>query len=77
MKVLKEKATRRLENRIPKLAERAVKDAYRKTLESGRKVVEAVDGKLVESHPDGTRKVLKDLHAPIPVDRTQKYIRRK
>jgi hypothetical protein len=41
-----------LEELIPFLVEDAVKKARTKTLQSGRSVVEAVDGKLIESHPD-------------------------
>lgn len=72
---LNEKSMSFLENRIPELAEGAVKQAYCKALASGRKVVEAVNGQLVESAPDGSQKVLKKLHAPIPVTPGQKRTR--
>ena len=67
MRKLDEKDMSYLEGRIPELAEGAVKQAYCKTLISGRRVVEAVNGQLVESHPDGSIKVLKKLEAPARV----------
>jgi hypothetical protein len=76
MKKLDEKNMSVREDRIPFLAEDAVKKARTKTLSSGRNVVEAVDGKLVVTHPDGSRKVLKSLGAPIPVAPGQKIIRK-
>jgi len=77
MKNLDEKTVRNLERRIPELAEGAVKQAYSKTLASGRKVVEAINGELIESHPDGSSKVLKKIQAPIAVSPGQKKIRKK
>jgi hypothetical protein len=77
MKKLDENTVLNLERRIPELAEGAVKQAYSKTLASGRKVVEAVNGKLIESYPDGTSKFLKDIPLPIPVSPGQKRVRRK
>jgi hypothetical protein len=59
MKELDENAMSYLEKRIPELAEGAVKQAYCKTLTSGRRVVEAVNGNLVESHPNGSFKVIR------------------
>jgi hypothetical protein len=75
MKQLDEKAMSNLEKRIPELAEGAVKQAYCKTLTSGRKVVEAIDGQLVESSPDGSTRVLKPLPAPTPVTPGQRRVR--
>lgn len=77
MKNLDEETVLNLERRIPELAEGAVKQAYSKALASGRKVVEAVDGQLIESHPDGSSKVLRQIQAPIPVSPGQKKIRKK
>ena len=76
MKKLDEKTMSTRENRIPQLAERAVKRARSKALASGRCVIEAVDGKLIESHPDGTKKVLKYLPEPTHVTVGQKKVRR-
>lgn len=75
MKKLDEKAMSYLEKRIPELAEGAVKQAYCKTLTSGRRVVEAVNGNLVESRPDGSFKVLKALTAPTAVVPGQRRVR--
>ncbi|MBW4056061.1 MAG: hypothetical protein HIU83_11810 [Proteobacteria bacterium] len=76
MKRLDEKTMCELEERIPFLAEDAVKKARTKTLSSGRNVVEAVNGKLIESHPDGSYRVIRPLASPIPVASGQKRIRR-
>ena len=46
-----------LENHIPDLAQSALKQAYVDTLSSGNSVLEAIDGKLVEIFPDGTKKI--------------------
>jgi len=67
MRTLDEKAMSYLEKRIPELAEGAVKQAYCKNLASGRRVVEAVNGQLVESRSDGSSIVIKSLTAPTPV----------
>lgn len=75
MKELDEQAMSYLEARIPELAEGAVKQAYCNNLAAGRKVVEAVNGQLVESFPDGTSKVIKPLEAPIPVVPGQRWVR--
>ena len=74
MKKLDEKTMIARENRIPLLAEDAVKQARNKALTSGRNVVEAVDGNLIESHPDGSYKVLRPIGAPITVVPGQKRI---
>ena len=75
MKKLDENAMSYLEKRIPELAEGAVKQAYCKTLTSGRRVVEAINGNLVVSSPDGTSKVLKTLTAPTAVVPGQRRVR--
>ena len=67
MKKLDEKTMRTRESRIPQLAEDAVKQARTKTLKAGRSVVEAVNGKLIETRPDGSHKVLKSIPAPTHV----------
>ena len=77
MKKLDEQSMSTLERQIPDLAEGAIKQAYFKTLASGRKVVEAVDGKLLETRSDGTSKVIKSLHTPIAVTPGQKLVRKK
>lgn len=70
-----EKAMSSLETRIPELAEGAVKQACRKNLAAGRKAVEAVNGQLIESYPDGTSRVIKPLTAPTPVVPGQRRVR--
>jgi len=77
MNKLDEATVQNLERRIPELAEGAVRQAYSKTLASGRMVVEAVNGQLIESHPDGSSKVLKNIHPPTYVAPDQKIIRKK
>lgn len=77
MKKLNEKTMSAREKRIPKLAQDAVNKARTRTLASGRSVVEAVDGKLIESHPDGSFKVLKQLAAPIYVAPEQRIRKKK
>jgi len=67
MKALNEKAMRVLENSIPELASGALKQAYIRALAAGSTVVEVIDGQLVESRPDGSRRVLKKLAPAIPV----------
>lgn len=75
MKKLDEKSMSFLEQNIPELAEGAVKQAYYKTLASGRKVVEAVNDQLVESRPDGTTRVIKTLPTCTAVIPGQKKVR--
>ena len=76
MKKLDEKTMSKQENRIPQLAENAVKQARANTLKAGRSVVEAVGGKLIETRPDGTSKVLRSIHAPTPVVAGQTRVRK-
>ncbi|MCL2458083.1 MAG: hypothetical protein FWF31_04395 [Desulfobulbus sp.] len=64
-----------LEAHIPELAEGAVKQAYCKNLAAGRKMVEAVNGQLIESFPDGSSRVIKPLEAPTPVVPGQRRVR--
>lgn len=75
MRQLDEKSMSNLEKRIPELAEGAVKQAYCKTLTSGRLVIEAINGQLVESSPDGTTRILKPLPPPTPVIPGQRRVR--
>lgn len=72
---LDEKSMRQLEARIPELADKALKQAYSKALTSGSKVLEAVNGKLVESSSDGTTRVIKLLHPPVAVAMGSKRVR--
>lgn len=56
-----------LEKRIPELASGAVKQAYARALASGSSVLEAKDGKLVESRADGTERIIKSLPTGLTV----------
>ena len=60
---------------IPELAEVAIKQAYYQTLAAGCSVLEVVDGQLIESAPDGSRRVIKSLPKPIPVKPGQRFRR--
>ncbi|MFZ4855827.1 MAG: hypothetical protein ACOYL3_05465 [Desulfuromonadaceae bacterium] len=75
MRQLDEQSMSNLERRIPELAEGAVKQAYCKTLASGRRVVEAINGQLVESSSDGTSRVLRPLPVPTCVTPGQRRVR--
>lgn len=65
--VLSEQAMQLLERNIPELAGGAFQRAYQLALSSDGKVLEAVNGKLVETSADGTQRVIKKLSRPIPV----------
>lgn len=73
---LNEKSMRYLEEKIPKLAELAVIQAYWSALASGRSVLEARDGVLVEVFPDGTEKIVKKIAPWTPVKKGQRFTRK-
>jgi len=50
-----------LEASIPMLANSAFKESYWKALSSGQTVIESIDGKLIETSPNGTRRLIKEL----------------
>lgn len=77
MNNLSEEAMRFLEGRIPELAEGAVMQAYCKALVTGNRVVEAVNGQLIEFHPDGSSKLIKTLPSATPVVPGQRRVRRR
>ncbi len=64
---MSEESMRFLEEQIPELAELAVKLAYLKALASGSSVLECKNGVLMETFPDGTRKIIKKLPPSTPV----------
>ena len=66
MNQLNEETMTFLENRIPELAEGAIKQAYCKTLISGQTVIEAIDGQLIEFFADGSQKLIKSLPTATP-----------
>ncbi len=65
--VLNEKAMQVMEAHIPELAGNAVRQAYYRALTTSGKVLEAVNGKLVETSADGVQRVIRDLPAPVAV----------
>ena len=56
-----------LEERIPELADGAIKQAYLRALASGNSVLECEQGIITQILPDGTRKIIKRLPKPIKV----------
>jgi hypothetical protein len=66
---MNEKTLRHLEESIPELAETAVKQAYWRALAAGCSVLKTENGMLIEVYPDGTRKIIKKLAPPIPVEK--------
>lgn len=72
---LNEKSMRYLEEKIPELAEMALKQAYWNALSSGRSVLESKNGTLIEVFPDGTEKKIKKLEPWIPVKKGQRFAR--
>ena len=76
MKKLTEKAMSTQENRIPALAENAVKQARSRTLASGRSVIEVKDGQLVETLPDGSVNLIRSLTPPTKVTPGQQLVRK-
>lgn len=58
---INEASMRFLEENIPELADAAIKQAYWQALASGSSVLVCENDVLVETFPDGSRKVLKQL----------------
>lgn len=73
--VLDERAMQLADAQIPELAGSAVKRAYYRALTISGTVVEAVDGKLVETSIEGSRRVLGDLPPSTPVIPGSKRVR--
>ena len=65
-----------LEKRIPELADGAIKQAYVNALASGCSVLVAKAGKLIESQPDGSERILKSLPATMKVRSGKRTIRK-
>lgn len=76
MKVLSEAAMLNLEASIPALASGAVRKAYARALTNHGRVIEAVNGELVEFTVEGERRVLKSLPLPTRVAVGLKRVRR-
>lgn len=75
--VLNEKAMQAMEARIPVLAECAVRKAYYQALTTHGKVLEAIDGRLVETSADGGQRVIRCLAAPVAVAPGSKRVLRR
>ncbi len=58
-----------LETLIPGLAENATRKAYLDALSRGDSVTEIVNGQLVVTSPDGTRKFIRDAKPTVKVSR--------
>ena len=69
-----EKTIEFLEEHIPEMAEAAVTEAYWDALASAHKVLEVDGDHLVETSPDGTKKVIKTLPPRKRVKKGQKLI---
>lgn len=65
--VLSEQAMQRLESNIPELAGQAVKRAYFEALTTSGRVIEAVNGKLVETTVEGQQRVIRSLAKPVSI----------
>lgn len=72
---LSERSMQVMEARIPELAGNAVRRAYYQALTTSGKVVEAVNGKLVETSADGGQRVIRNLPAPMAVVPGSKRVR--
>ncbi len=68
-----EKSMKDQEARIPKMAAGAFKDAQKQALQASGKVMRAVNGKLVETHADGTETVLRSIQSPVKVTMGAKF----
>ena len=73
--VLNEKTMQAMEAHIPELAGNAVKQAYYQALTTSGKVLEAVNGKLVETSAEGGQRLIRNLPAPVAVTPGSKRIR--
>lgn len=70
---LTEESMKVLEARIPEMAASAFRQARDQALKSSGKVMRAVNGKLVETHADGTENVLRVIHSPVKVTMGAKF----
>ncbi|HEY9208232.1 MULTISPECIES: hypothetical protein [Acidovorax] len=68
-----EESMKVLEAGIPKLAQGAFQRAHYQALTTSGKVMRAVNGQLVETHADGTEKVVRTIHSPVKVAMGAKF----
>ena len=73
--VLNEKAMQAMEALIPELAESALRQAYYQALTRSGKVLEAFNGKLVETSSEGGQRLIRNLPAPVAVTPGSKRVR--
>ncbi len=73
--VLSEKSMQIMEARIPELAGHAFNRAYYQALTTSGKVLEVVNGVLVETTADGEHRVIRRLTAPTSVVPGSKKVR--
>ena len=72
---MSEESMQRMEAQIPELAGSAVKRAYLQALTTSGKVMEARNGQLVETHAEGTVRVLRSISKPFAVTIGTKRVR--
>lgn len=76
MKPLNEAALQRLEATIPELASGAIKQAYAQALTMHGRVIEAVNGQLLEITAEGHTRLLRTIAPPTQVEVGLKRVRR-
>ena len=64
---LDEQAMLAAEARIPKLASQAVQSAYARALSTSGTVLQAINGKLVETDRHGNQRIVRALQLPTPI----------
>jgi hypothetical protein len=67
-----EKKIQELESLFPTLSGVTFNAALKRTLASGQSVLQSDDGVIYEVFPDGTRKRVKEIEPPSPVERGKK-----
>lgn len=63
----------RLERKVPALAHKALREAYKRALKAGSVIVLGNDGVLYEVRSDGSRRKLKKVKSGIAVKRGTKF----
>jgi hypothetical protein len=69
-----EQHVQELENEFASLSGSAFYAAFRRTLDSGLSVYESEGGFIYEIFPDGSRKKIKPIDSPTPVERGKKIL---
>lgn len=72
--ILEEKVLDFLEEQIPEIAQAAVTKAYWQSLAIGHKVLEVENNCLIETSPDGTKRIIEELPPRIKLDKNKKII---